>query len=66
MVSWMISATIRTTLVSSNVSYLAQPIGLRLDHIEHLSAKGAHQLLDVDWANAAYHPRAKVFLGADD
>src|ERR1035437_4521679 len=45
-------------------SDLAQAVGLSLDRIAHLLAEGAHQLLGVDWSNAAYHARAEVFLDA--
>src|SRR5665213_2434765 len=45
---------------------LAQALGLRLDRVEHLLAKGANQLLGVDRPNAADHPGAKVFLDAVD
>ena len=30
----------------------------------NLFTEGAHQLLGVDWSNAAYHARAEVFLDA--
>jgi len=44
--------------------YLAQAFGLRLDGIEHLLTEGAHQLLGIDWPDAADHPGAEVFLDA--
>ena len=44
--------------------HLPQALRRLLDHLEHLSAKGAHQLAGVDRADAADHPRAQVFLDA--
>ena len=43
---------------------LAQPVGGRLDDVEHLVAEGAHQLLGVDPADAADHAGGEVFLDA--
>jgi hypothetical protein len=49
---------------SADAGDLAKPLGLCLDRIEHFFTEGAHQLLGVDWSNAAYHARAEVFLDA--
>src|SRR3979490_3060412 len=48
----------------ADASDLTQALGVRLDRIEHLFPEGPHQLLGVDWSNAAYHARAEVFLDA--
>ncbi len=48
----------------ADARYLAQAFGLRLDGIEHLLTEGAHQLLGIDWPDAADHPGAEVFLDA--
>src|SRR6266516_651999 len=46
--------------------HLPQAIRLRLDDIEHLVAKGAQELLGIDWAYATDHSRGQVLLDALD
>src|SRR5258708_13328118 len=38
-----------------------QPVRCRFDDVEHLVAKGAHQLLGVNRANAPDHARREIF-----
>ena len=46
--------------------YLAQPLGLGLDNVEHLVAERADQLSGIDRADAPDHPGAQILLDALD
>ena len=50
----------------ADARHLAQPVGRRLDDVEHLLAEGPHQLLGVDRADAADHAGAEILLDAVD
>src|SRR6202795_4731445 len=50
----------------ADAGHLAQAIGLRLDHVEHLLAERLDHLLGVDRADPADHPGTEVFLDALD
>ena len=50
----------------ADAGHLAQAIGLRLDHVEHLLAERLDHLLGVDRADAADHPGTEIFLDALD
>jgi len=50
----------------ANAIDLAQPAGCCLDHVEHLLAEGAQQILRVDRADAADHARGEILLDAFD
>ena len=46
----------------ADAGHLPQALGGLLDHLEHISAKRAHELAGIDRADAADHPRAQVLL----
>ena len=58
------AAVMRLARTGADARDLTQALWLRLDRIEHLLAEGAHQLLGIDWSDAADHPGAEVFLDA--
>ena len=50
----------------ADAGHLAQTIGLRLDHVEHLLAERLDHLLGVDRADAADHAGTEILLDAFD
>ena len=58
------AATIRPARTGPMPVNFPQPIGLRLDDVEHLLAESAQQLLGVGRADAADHAGGKIFLDA--
>ena len=60
------ASVMRLARTGANPGHLTKPIRLGLDDVEHLLPERLHHLLGVDWANAADHSGAEVFLDAID